>query len=71
MMVRRERERIERRDAEEAQRIMDAVMLRHVLPADEQDQQYDDKGPDAEHVMQEPREIDADEPDIEPRKAAG
>ena len=71
MMVRRERKRIERRDAEEAQRIMDAVMLRHVLPADEQDQQYDDERADAEHVMQEPREIDADEPDIEPRKAAG
>ena len=71
MMVRRERERIERRDAEEAQRIMDAVMLRHVLPADEQDQQHDNERTDAEHVVQKPREIDADEPDIEPCKTAG
>ena len=71
MMVCRKCERIERRDAEESQRIVDAVMLRHVLPADKQNQQHDDERPDAEHVVQEPREIDADESDIEPFKAAG
>ncbi len=71
MMIRREREREKRRETEETQRIAEAVVLRHVLPADEQDEQHDERGPHAEEIMQAFGKRQSHETDIEPREPAG
>ncbi len=71
MMVGGEREREERREPEEAQRVVDAAVLRHVLPADEQDEQHDERRPHAKEIVQTLGKRQPHEADVEPREPAG
>ena len=60
----------EREQAEEARRVARRMVLRHVGPGDQEDQDGDENGAHAEEVAQELREVDADEAHVESADAA-